>query len=110
MKHATIDANYTKLTKQIKLQHEKKPVWDLLSMQSVSFEQALTKFCSARIISLQEKTVVETISVAITDSSDVRCLDLYLRNIFMKSAKPERSTDMFKLTLCLSVTVEDLNL
>ena len=43
MKHATIDANYTKLTKQIKLQHEKKPVWDLLSMQSVSFEQTLTK-------------------------------------------------------------------
>ena len=26
MKHATIDANYAKLTKWVKLQHEKKPV------------------------------------------------------------------------------------
>ena len=59
-----------------------------------------------------KKTKVETISVAITDSSNVRCLDLNLINVFMKSKKAERCTDvMFKLTLqCLSVTVEDLNL
>ena len=58
-----------------------------------------------------EKTVVETLLVAITDSSDVRCFDLYLINIFTKSTKTERCTNIFKLTLnCLSVTVEDLNL
>ena len=55
---------------------------------------------------------METISVAINDSSDVLCFDLYLVNIFVKSMKAERWTDVtFKLTLyCLSVTVEDLNL
>ena len=60
----------------------------------------------------RKKTVVETISVAITDISDVQCLDLYLINIFTKSAKAERYTGItFKLTLhCLSVSVEDLNL
>ena len=51
-------------------------------------------FHSARIISLQEKkTLVETISVAITDSSNVQYFDLYLINIFTKSAKTERRTD-----------------
>ena len=55
---------------------------------------------------------METISVAINGSSDVRCFDLYLINIFAKSKKAERCTDvMFKLTIyCLSVTAEDLNL
>ena len=55
---------------------------------------------------------MKTISVAINDSSDVLCFDLYLINIFVKSKKTERCTDvMFKLTLyCLSVAVEDLNL
>ena len=70
-------------------------------------------FCAARIISLQKKkTVVETISVTITDSSDVRWLDLYLINIFKKSTKAERCTGItFKPTLYgLSVTVEVLNL
>ena len=59
-----------------------------------------------------KKTAVETIPVAINDSPDVLCFDLYLVNIFAKSTKVERCTDvMFKLTLyCLSVTVEDLNL
>ena len=46
-----------------------------------------------------EKTVVETISVVITDSSNVHCFDLYLINIFMKSMKAERCRDMFNLTL-----------
>ena len=55
---------------------------------------------------------METISVAINGSSEVRCFDLYLTNIFAKSRKVERCTDvMFKLAFyCLSVTVEDLNL
>ena len=114
---AWTEANYAILTKWVKLKHEKKPVPNLISMQSEGFEQTFFEiywdFCSARIISLQEKkTIVETISVAITDSSNVRCLDLNLINVFMKSKKAERCTDvMFKLTLhCLSVTVEDLNL
>ena len=59
----------------------------------------------------RKKPTVETILVAITDSSDLYCFDLYLINIFMKSMTSERCKDiMFKLTLCLSVTVEDLNL
>ena len=58
------------------------------------------------------KTVVDTILVTITDSSDVLCFDLYLIDIFTKSTKAERRTDIiFKLTLyCLSDTVENLNL
>ena len=50
--------------------------------------------------------------MAINDSCDVLCFDLYLINIFMKSTKAKRYTDvLFKLTLyCFSVTVEDLNL
>ena len=69
-------------------------------------------FRSAKIISLREKNVVETSLVAISDSSDVHCFDLYLINIFTKSMNSERCTDiMFKLTLySLSVTVEDRNL
>ena len=55
---------------------------------------------------------METISVAITSSSNMRCFDLYLINIFKKSRKAERCTDvMFKLvSYFLSVTVEDLKL
>ena len=44
MKYAPIDANYAILTKGVKLQHEKKPVSNLLSMQSVGFEQTFMKF------------------------------------------------------------------
>ena len=49
---------------------------------------------------------------AIIDSSDMLCFDLYQINIFAKSTKAGRCTDVvLKLTLnCLSVTVEDLNL
>ena len=55
---------------------------------------------------------METISVAVNDSSDVLCFDHFLINTLEKSMKTERCTDvMFKLTLyCLCVTVEDLNL
>ena len=43
---------------------------------------------------------METMSVAINDSSDVLCFDLYLINIFAKSTKAERCKDvMFNLTL-----------
>ena len=38
------DANYTILTKRVKLQHEKKPLSNLLSIQSVGFEQTFMKF------------------------------------------------------------------
>ena len=52
---------------------------------------------------------METISVGITDSFDVQCFDLYPINIFTKSAKAERCTDItIKLTFYyLSVTFED---
>ena len=55
---------------------------------------------------------METISVAINDSSDMLCFDLYLINTFAKSMKAEGCTDvMFKLALyCLSDTEENLNL
>ena len=61
---------------------------------------------------MKKTPVVETIFMVISDSSDVLCFDLYLINIFVKSTKAERCTNiMFKLKLyCLSVTVEDLNL
>ena len=38
MYYASTDANYAKLTKLVKKQHEKKPVSNLLSMQSVDVE------------------------------------------------------------------------
>ena len=43
MKHARTDANYAILTKHVKLQHEKKPVSNLLSMQSVGLEETFIK-------------------------------------------------------------------
>ena len=54
---------------------------------------------------------METISVAITSSSDACCFDIYLINIFMKSRKAERCTNVtFKLAFFLSVNVEDLKI
>ena len=44
MKHARTDTNYDILTKQVKQQYEKKPVSNLLSIQSVGFEQLFVKF------------------------------------------------------------------
>ena len=85
-------------------------------MQSVSFEQIFMKFTEIFILQdkflCREKNIVKTISVAIINSSDVQCLDLYLIIILMKSTKADRCTDItFKLTLySLSVTVEDLNI
>ena len=59
-----------------------------------------------------KKPIVEIILVAITDTFDVHYFDQYLINIFTKSMKAERWTDiMFELTFyCLSATVEDINL
>ena len=39
MKHAKIDTNYPILTKRVKLQHEKKLVLNLKSIESAGFEQ-----------------------------------------------------------------------
>ena len=47
MKHARTGTNYAILTKQVKVQHEKKPVLNLKSMQIVGFEQTYTKFVEA---------------------------------------------------------------
>ena len=44
MKHTRTDANYAILTKQVKLQHEKKPALELKSVQCVGFAEKLTKF------------------------------------------------------------------
>ena len=52
MKHLRTDANYAILTKWVKLKHEKKPVSNLLSMQSVGFKQTFMKFIE--IFVLQE--------------------------------------------------------
>ena len=41
MKRTKTDANYAILTKQVKLQHEKKPVSNLKSTQRVGFMQTL---------------------------------------------------------------------
>ena len=44
MKQTRADADFPILTKQVKLQHEKKPVLNLKSIESVGFEQTFTKF------------------------------------------------------------------
>ena len=44
MKHARTDANYPILTKRIELQHDKKPVLNLKSIESIGFDQIFKKF------------------------------------------------------------------
>ena len=82
MKHVKTDANYAILTKWVKLQHEKKPVTNLLIIQSVGVEQTFMKFIEILVpqnnLFTGKKTVVETISVAIADISDVQCFGLYI--------------------------------
>ena len=46
------DANCAIITKRVKLQHEKKPISNLISMQSVGFEQ--TSMIFIEIFVLQE--------------------------------------------------------
>ena len=74
----------------------KKSVSNLLSMQIVGFEQTFMKFIEIFVrknnFFTQKKNVVEAMSVAITDSSNVQNLNLYLINIFTKSTKEERCT------------------
>ena len=71
MKHARTDANYaTKLlTRRVKLQHEKKPKLNLISMQSAGFEQLFKKFIEIfvpqQFLYRKKKLIMETISVAI---------------------------------------------
>ena len=43
MKHGRKNASYIVLTKRVKLQHEKKPVLNVISKQSVGFEQTIGK-------------------------------------------------------------------
>ena len=63
-------------------------------MQIVGFGQTFMKFIEIFVLKNNfftgKKNVVETMSVAITDSSNVRNLNLYLINIFTKSIKEER--------------------
>ena len=44
MKHVRSDTNYPILTKRIRLQHEKKPVLNSKSVESVGFEQTFPNF------------------------------------------------------------------
>ena len=44
MKHWSAGTNYAILTKKVKVQHKKKPVSNLKSMQIVGFEQTSVKF------------------------------------------------------------------
>ena len=44
MKHTRTDANYPILTKQVKLLHKNKPVFNLQSAKGVDFEQIFMKF------------------------------------------------------------------
>ena len=82
MNNASIGTNYVILTKRVKVQQEKNPASNSKCMQSVVFEQTFTKQFLKR-----RKNVAETISVTINDSSDLLCFELYLINIFVKSAK-----------------------
>ena len=81
-KNASTSTNYVILTKRVKVQHDMKPLSNVKSMQIADSEQTSTKF-----------------------------IEIFVPNIFVKSTKAERCTYvMFKQTLCLSVTVKDLNL
>ena len=89
-----------------KIQHEKN------LKRSVVFEQQNLRFSFHKNdFFIGKKAVAETISEAINDSS-LFYFDHSLINIFVKSMKTERCTDIgFKLTLyCLSITLGDLNL
>ena len=57
-------------------------------MQNVGFEPTTTKFMESFVAKeyfFLGKAVMETISVAITGSSNMHCLDIYLINIFTES-------------------------
>ena len=50
MKHAKTDASYAILAKRVKLQHERKPLSNLLSIQSVGIEQTFMKFIEIYVL------------------------------------------------------------
>ena len=96
------------LTKHIRVQHEKKPVSIFESMQIVRIKQTSTKFLEKKM-----KKIVKNLLWKLSHWLSVillMCFDLYLINIFVKSTKAERCSDiMFKLTLyCLFVTAGDI--
>ena len=51
MKHASTGTNYVVLTKQIKVEHQKKLVSNLKSMQIIGFEQTSMKFIEIFVLS-----------------------------------------------------------
>ena len=54
---------------------------------------------------------VKSMQIADLEQTSTKFTEIFVPNIFVKSTKAERCTDvMFKQTLCLSVTVKDLNL
>ena len=65
-KDVTTGKKYAILTKWVKVQHEKESILNVKCMQIVGLEQIYEKF-----IFSGKKTIVETISVTISDSSDV---------------------------------------
>ena len=79
--------------------------------------QSLLKFlfCKNNFF-IRKKTVVEIISVAIDDSSDVLCFDRYLTNLFVKSTTAERCTDavfrhvVYLLLMKIKIYDEDINI
>ena len=60
------NANYAILTKQVKLQHEKKPVSNLLSMQSVGLEQTFMQDDTTNIDTCEATAIIKI------EESDVR--------------------------------------
>ena len=96
------------LTKHVRVQHEKKPVSIFESMQIVRIKQTSTIFLEKKM-----KKIVKNLLWKLSHWLSVillMCFDLYLINIFVKSTKAERCSDiMFKLTLyCLFVTAGDI--
>ena len=64
MKDTRADTNYPVLIKRVKLQHKKKPVLNLRSIESVGFQQTFTKFIEIFVplkFLYEKKELVETI-------------------------------------------------
>ena len=83
--------NYATLTKRVKLQHEKKPVSNLKSTQSKALSKYLwhvLKFLFHKNnFFVGDKIVLETSSVAITDTSSVHCFDQFSNNDALRDLK-----------------------
>ena len=60
-------------------------------------------FRFVRIVFFRKKIFSRTSSLAITDSSDVHCFDLYPINIFTKDTKTEWHTDVMKADASLFI-------